>query len=285
MGPFGTRVPKWPPAAAVAAILAAAVISSLVPLTAAAPAILTGDDRAQPGIVLLGAVPAAIAMVAVVCPLAHLPRPVTADQLGLRTPGDVPQAVLLAAAAALVLAGVAAAWALLGDLQNSLAIPPEIDNRSGVARAYELPVREAVDWGPGLIASALARCVFPVVAAEILLRGFVFPALSSWKGPVPAALIVAVLFGGLGQLAGAPGVAVLSMVMGLLLCLLYVATGSLLPGIALASAAAATGLGASAALSPASIAALAIGCAVLSVAVAAAPALREVGAARRPQLA
>ena len=50
-----------------------------------------------------------------------------------------------------------------------------------------------------------------------------------------SALIVSVLFGGIAQLAGAPAVAALSMLLGVLLCGLYVLTGSLLPGIALAS--------------------------------------------------
>ncbi len=284
MGPFGNRVPKWPPAAGVAAMVAAIVISAFVPLVAALPAILTGGTRAQPGIVLLGAAGSAAAIVAMVFAVARLTRPVTADQLGLRVPDDVGRALLLGAAAALVLAGVAAAWMLLGDPKGSLVVPPEIDTRSAIAKAYELPVRESVDWGPGLLASALARCVLPVVAAEILLRGFVFPSLSSWKGPIPAALIVSVLFGGLGELFGAPGIAVLSMLLGLLACFLYIATGSLLPGIAISAAAAATGLGVSCALAPAGTAALAVGCAVLAVALAAVPALR-LGEARRPQLA
>jgi hypothetical protein len=101
---------------------------------------------------------------------------------------------------------------------------------------------------------------------------------------VPAALIVSVLFGGLGQLFGAPGIAVLSMLLGLILCLLYLATGSLLPGVAIAAAAAAASLGEACALSPAGTAGLAAGCAVVAVSLAAAPALR-VGEARRPQLA
>jgi len=265
-------------------MLGAVVISALVPLAAALPAIFTGGERAQPGIVLLGAAGSAAAIVAVVFAIARLTRPVTADQLGLRAPEDLPRSLLLAAAAALVLTGAAAAWALLGDLQGTLVIPPEVDTRSAIARGYGLPVREPVGWGPGLLASALARCVLPVVAGEILLRGFVFPALSSWKGPIPAALIVSVLFGGLGQLFGAPGIAVLSMLLGLLACLLYVATGSLLPGIAVSAAAAAAGLGEACALAPASTAGLAAGCAVISVALASVPVLR-LAEARRPQLA
>jgi membrane protease YdiL (CAAX protease family) len=284
MDPFGDRVPKWPPLAGVAAMLSAIAIVSFVPLVAALPAILTGGLRAQPGIVLVGAAGSAVAIVATVFAIARLTRPVSADQLGLRAPDDVPRALALALAAALVLAGATAAWALLGDLRDQLVIPPELDTRGAIARAHDLPVRESVEWGPGLLVSALARCVLPVVAGEILLRGFVFPALSSWRGPVPAALIVSILFGGLGQLFGAPGIAVLSMLLGLGLCGLYLATGSLLPGVAIAAAAAAAGLGVACALAPAGSAALAAGCAVAAVGLAAVPALR-VGEARRPQLA
>jgi len=126
--------------------------------------------------------------------------------------------------------------------------------------------------------------VLPVVAGELLLRGFALPALSAWKGPFAAALIVSVLFGGFASLAGSPGVALLSMGLGLVLCGLYLATGSLLPGIALAAAAAATALGAACALSIAGIAGLAAVCALSAVALAAVPSLRGVGVPRRSEL-
>ena len=119
---------------------------------------------------------------------------------------------------------------MLGDLRGSLDVPPEIDTRTLTAQIYDLPAARGRPVRAGLIASALAGCVLPVVAGEILLRGFAFPALCGWKGPIPAALIVSVLFGGLTTLAGRPGLAVLSMLLGLVLCALYVATGSLLPG-------------------------------------------------------
>ena len=125
--------------------------------------------------------------------------------------------------------------------------------------------------------------MLPVVAGEILLRGFVFPALAGWRGPVAAAAIVAVAFGGAGQLIGAPGIAVLSMLLGVLLCFLYLATGSLLPGVALAAAAAAAGFGTACALAPAEVVALAAGCALAALGLAAAPLLRP-RAAGRPQL-
>ena len=50
----------------------------------------------------------------------------------------------------------------------------------------------------------VAACVLPVVAGEILLRGFALPALGAWKGPVPAALVVSVVFGGLAASRSEP---------------------------------------------------------------------------------
>ena len=212
--------------------------------------------------------------------VACLTRPVSPDQLGLRAPDDPPRALVLAAGIALALASIAAAWALLGDPREALSIPPELDTRTLTAQNFDLPLRQPVDFGPGLIASALARCVLPVVAGEILVRGFAFPALSAWRGPLVAALIVSVLFGGISQLSGAPGVAGLSMLLGVALCLLYLATGSLLPGIALAAGASSIALGAACALPPVQVALLALVCVGASVALAVPRAL----AARRPAL-
>jgi membrane protease YdiL (CAAX protease family) len=223
-------------------------------------------------------------VLAVVVLVARLTRPVTGEQLGLRMPEDPARAALLVLGAAVALAAVAAAWQALGDLRGSLSIPPELDTRTLTGQVYDLPVREPVAFGPGLLASALARCVLPVVAAEVLLRGLALPALSAWRGPLPAALIVAVLFGGLASLAGQPGLAVLSMLLGLALCGLYVVTGSLLPGIALAATASAVALGAACALPPLGIAALAAGCGLAATAIGAVPAGRGLGAAGRPLL-
>ena len=284
MRPFGDRVPAWPPLAGVFALAGALVVAVVAPLLAAVPGAIAGLERTSPAIVLLAAALTAAGIVAAVGAIARLTRPLTGEQLGLRAPDDLPSALLLTAGAAVVLAIVAVPWVLLGDLRASLAVPAELDTRSLTAQIYELPLRDPVPFGPGLLASALAGCVLPVVAGEILLRGFVFPSLVAWKGPLPAALVVAVLFGGLTSLAGQPGVAVLSMLLGLALCGLYLASASLLPGIALASAASAVALGAACALAPAAIAGLAAGCALASVALGAVPARQRLGAARRPLL-
>lgn len=280
MTPFGARVPGWPPLAAAFALGGTMIVAVVAPLAAALPAAVAGLERTAPAIVLPAAALSATGVVAVVAAVARLTRPVTGEQLGLRAPDDVPRALVLTAAAAAAVGVLAALWSVLGDPRGALAVPPELDTRSLTAQTYDLPLREPVPFGPGLLASALAGCVLPVVAGEILLRGFALPALSAWKGPVPAALIVAVLFGGLTSLAGQPGVAVLSMLLGLALCALYGATGSLLPGIALASAASACALGVACALAPGGIAALALGCSVTATALGAVPAGQRLGAGR-----
>ena len=255
MRAFGDRVPRWPVLAGVLALAGAALIAAFVPPILSSAAI-----------------------VLLVVRLAALTRPVKAAQLGLRAPDDLPRALLLAGGAALALAAVAAAWQALGDPREALTVPPELDTRTVVAQAYDLPLREPVAFGPGLLASALVRCVLPVVAGEILVRGFAFPALSQWRGPVVSAVVVSVLFGGF---AGTPGLAALSMLLGVALCFLYLATGSLLPGIALAAAASATSLGAACALPAAQTALLAVLCAGAAILLAARP---RVAARRLPAL-
>jgi membrane protease YdiL (CAAX protease family) len=284
MQPFGDRVPAWPPLAGALALLTAALLATGASLVAAIPAFVAGVERTAPAVVLLAGVLTAAAVIGAVILFARLTRPVSGEQLGLRMPDDPVMAALLALGTAVALAVLAALWQMLGDLRGSLDVPPELDTRTLTAQIYDLPLRDPVPFGPGLLASALAGCVLPVVAGEILLRGFAFPALWAWKGPLPAALIVAVLFGGLTSLAGQPGIAVLSMLLGLALCALYLATGSLLPGIAVASAASAVALGTACALAPGAIAGLALGCALVSVALAAIPARQGLGAARRPLL-
>ena len=284
MRPFGDRVPAWPPLAGALALLTAALLTAGAALVAAVPAAVAGAERTSPAIVLLAAVLTSAAILGTVILFARLTRPVTGEQLGLRLPSDPATAALPALGAGIALAVLAVLWQLLGDLRSSLDVPPELDTRTLTAQIYDLPLRDPVPLGPGLLVSALASCVLPVVAGEVLLRGFAFPALWAWKGPLPAALIVSVLFGGLTSLAGQPGIAVLSMLLGLALCALYLATDSLLPGIAVASAASAVALGAACALGPVAIAGLAAGCSLVSVALAAIPARQGLGVVRRPLL-
>lgn len=86
-----------------------------------------------------------------------------------------------------------------------------------------------------LLGSALLTCVVAPVCEEFLFRGYVFRALSNWKGTWPAALMTAIVFGGF-HVGSAPVVDLVPLAaLGFGLCLLYRATGSLYPCIAVHS--------------------------------------------------
>jgi membrane protease YdiL (CAAX protease family) len=83
-----------------------------------------------------------------------------------------------------------------------------------------------------LLLSAGLTCVVAPICEEFLFRGFVFPALCSWRGVWPAAVITGLLFGGI-HAGSAPVVDLIPLAaLGFGLCLLYRYTGSLYPCIA-----------------------------------------------------
>lgn len=74
------------------------------------------------------------------------------------------------------------------------------------------------------------------IVEEIMFRGYLFAALTRWKGPWPAALISGALFGLAHFLVYPPVVWLPLAIMGFLLALVFWITGSLLPCIALHAA-------------------------------------------------
>jgi membrane protease YdiL (CAAX protease family) len=83
-----------------------------------------------------------------------------------------------------------------------------------------------------LVLSAGLTCVVAPIAEEFLFRGFIFTALRNWRGVWPAAVITGVLFGAV-HFGSAPAIDIVPLaVLGVALCLLYRATGSLYPCIA-----------------------------------------------------
>lgn len=83
-----------------------------------------------------------------------------------------------------------------------------------------------------LLLSAALTCVVAPIGEEFLFRGFIFTALRNWRGVWPAALITGTLFGAV-HAGSAPAVDLVPLgVLGVGLCLLYRATGSLYPCIA-----------------------------------------------------
>ncbi|MDX6666996.1 MAG: protease family protein [Solirubrobacteraceae bacterium] len=86
-----------------------------------------------------------------------------------------------------------------------------------------------------LISVAVLVCVLAPVAEEFFFRGFFFNALRAWKGPLLAAILTGLVFGGIhAGSAPAPFLVPLAM-FGFGLCLLYWRTGSLYPCIVLHS--------------------------------------------------
>jgi CAAX protease family protein len=82
-----------------------------------------------------------------------------------------------------------------------------------------------------LLGSAVLTCVVAPICEEILFRGFIFTSLRNWRGPWPAAVLTALVFGAV-HAASAPEIDLLPLAfLGFLLCMLYRATGSLYPCI------------------------------------------------------
>jgi membrane protease YdiL (CAAX protease family) len=74
------------------------------------------------------------------------------------------------------------------------------------------------------------------IVEEIVFRGYLFAALTRWKGPWPAAIVSGALFGLAHVFVHPPAVWLSLAVMGFLLALVFWISGSLLPCIALHSA-------------------------------------------------
>jgi uncharacterized protein len=80
-----------------------------------------------------------------------------------------------------------------------------------------------------LILSAALTCVIAPICEELLFRGYIFTALRSWRGTLPAALITGLVFGGV-HYGSAPTLDLVPLAgLGFGLCLLYRFTGSLYP--------------------------------------------------------
>ncbi|HEX7299020.1 MAG TPA: type II CAAX endopeptidase family protein [Solirubrobacteraceae bacterium] len=79
----------------------------------------------------------------------------------------------------------------------------------------------------------MAAAVSAPIVEEISFRGYLFPALTRWRGPWSAAVLTAILFGAAHILVYPPILLPLMVCFGFGACLLFWFTGSLLPGVAL----------------------------------------------------
>lgn len=263
--------PEWPARDGVIAILGAVLVSVVAASVAAVVVVAAGSDgQTGFGTLLLWAL-ATPGFAWVVVLVARRTQPPTAAELGLRTLSPELALRVLGAALAIFVV-VVALWALVVDMDAALSVPEQLSSRE--LEAFVDPDgADAVGLSANALALVLALGVVAPLGLEILLRGFVLPALSSWRGTLPAVAIVCVLGTVTANADGAllPCVIVLQ----LLLCALYLLTGSLLPGIALSAGASGVALGAAFGWTLPGVLAVSLACAALASAGAVAVALRR----------
>jgi membrane protease YdiL (CAAX protease family) len=149
-----------------------------------------------------------------------------------------PRLAATAVALGVAVVGLAALVAhVLGDALGSLPVPAEVSEQSRWSRLLGDPDPTVVDPGAAAVCSLLARALIGPLFAELLLRGFVLPILARRFGDGVAVAVLAPLtaltFAGVGGEAWLllPGLAA-----GGVLCLLYLETGSILPGAVVSAA-------------------------------------------------
>ncbi|HTA14973.1 MAG TPA: type II CAAX endopeptidase family protein, partial [Solirubrobacteraceae bacterium] len=217
----GPAANDWPVWTGFVAILAALVLATVGGLIVDIPALLFGvkidASHTPPGLELLDTVVQDLAFVVTVVLFARLGgRAVHSWQFGLR-PTPVRRAAGLVVLTILGFIAFSVVWAVALDVSTKEKLLEQLG-------ANETALLLAL--------SALLTTVIAPICEEILFRGYIFAALSKWRGWLPAALITGVLFGGVH--AGSAPVADLVPlgVLGFMLCMLYRRTGSLYPCIA-----------------------------------------------------
>jgi uncharacterized protein len=212
----------WPPWMAPAALVGGLILATLAALLVDIPALAFGvsitASHTPPGLVIADTVVQDCAFVFAAVFLARLGgRAVAAWQFGLRRP----------------VTGWAAAAGLILLLMVAVLILSAI--WGAVFHAEKEKLLKQLGTGENttlLLLSAALTCVIAPIGEEFLFRGFIFTALRSWRGTLPAAIITGLAFGGV-HLGSAPAVDLVPLaVLGFGLCLLYRRTGSLYPCIA-----------------------------------------------------
>ena len=211
------RVATWKPGTA----LGVAVLSLLAGQAVAASTLFIGSGREPTWIDGAALVLADVATLAVILVFARR----GADHLGPATFGlrrtDVTAAFgwgLLGYVGYIAFAGV---WALI----------------VGGGGAEDSGATSASGADPVVIALMFAGvAVAAPIVEEIVFRGYLFAALTRWRGPWPAAIISGLLFGLAHVLVHPPAALLPIAVMGFLLAMIFWISRSLLPCIALHAA-------------------------------------------------
>jgi membrane protease YdiL (CAAX protease family) len=221
----GSRLPftDWPPWTSFAALVSAFALALFGGLLLDIPASLLGahvtSTNVPSGLEIADTAVQDAAFVLAAVLFAHFGgRVVRASQFGLRHV-RVRWVLALLAVPATYLAFFAfdVVWAALLNVTEKEKLLETLGANQGAAL---------------LILSAILTCVIAPACEEFLFRGFFFRALSNWRGTLPAALITGLVFGGV-HAGSAPAIDLVPLAfLGFALCLLYRATGSLYPCIA-----------------------------------------------------
>jgi membrane protease YdiL (CAAX protease family) len=218
---FGLPPNDWPAWTGIAVLGAALVVAAVGGLIVDIPAILLGvkitSSHTPAGLVLGGTVVQDVAFVVTAVLFAGMGgRTAHSWQFGFRpTPARRAAGLIL-----LLIVGFlifSAVWALALNVNTEEKLLQELG---------------ANETALLLGLSALLTTVIAPICEETLFRGYVFAALSKWKGWLPAAAITGVLFGAV-HAGSAPAADLAPLaVLGFALCWLYRRTGSLYPSIA-----------------------------------------------------
>ena len=216
------QLPAWPAWAPLAAFLAAAVVALLAHVVITAALQLAGTDitagQLPHGVTIGATIVQALGFIGFAVLFAHVTAGrASARDFGFRRTG-LGSAIGLTALAWVTFLALTAIWSTALSLDQTDDLPQELGADESTAAAVAVLV--------------MVTLVAPV-AEEVFFRGFMFTALRRWLGLIPGALLTGVFFGGIHAGASEPAFLVPLMVFGVILCLLYWRTDSLLPPMVL----------------------------------------------------
>jgi uncharacterized protein len=216
--PLAQRV-DWPVWMAPVALIVGLVLAAVGGLVVDLPAIALGakltTSHTPPGLAIADTFVQDVAFVLAAVFCAQLGgRVVRAWQLGLRPPRvGWRQAALMIVALIVLFIVLSVIWGALFNPGKEKILEQLGSNENAAL----------------LLLSAALTCVVAPIAEEILFRGFIFTALRSWRGTIPAAAITGLVFGAV-HAGSAPALDLVPLAaLGFGLCLLYRCSGSLYP--------------------------------------------------------
>lgn len=222
---LGPPTNDWPVWTGFAVLLAALVLAAVGSLIVNIPALVLGvkisSEHTPPGLEFADTVVQDVVFVLTAVMFAQFGgRTVRSWQFGFR-PTPARRAAGIAALTVVAFLIFSAIWVVALDVKEE---DTKLLEALGTNETAVL-----------LAASALLTTVIAPICEETLFRGYIFAALSKWKGWLPAAVLTGILFGAV-HAGSAPVEDLVPLgVLGFALCFLYRRTGSLYPCIAVHS--------------------------------------------------